>query len=123
MCLLRCNKKIKLKKLEWYGNREYFTDPDNQLLLNRPIWKNIILKNSPYYLVKDITLDELRNTNSDIIKNKNYLKSLDPTENSEIIVSTMIPIEEDLIRRLDYGPVLIIEWESFTNKIKYTMVS
>ena len=79
--------------------------------------KYLILNNSPYYFINEISLENLLNKNN----NKKFIKLLVPNERNrkKIKVSCSIHSEKDIIKKLRYGPILQIKWNLFEIEFTY----
>ena len=120
-----CNRKKKRSNyysITWTSsNMNQFVWRYNTLYpVHRP-WKYIILNNSPFYFIYDISLEEL--VSKIDTEHTKYLNTLclKKKNSRNIIVSCSIHNEDDIMDKLKYGTILKITWR---NKIiEYTYYS
>jgi hypothetical protein len=106
-------KKPNYYSITWTSsNMNQFEWRNNTLFPHHRPWKFIILNNSPFYFIYDISLEELVNR-IDTEHNK-YLKTLYPKKNNSrnIIISCSIHNEDDIMDKLKYGTILKITWRN-----------
>ena len=106
-------KKPNYYSITWTSsNMNQFEWRNNTLFPHHRPWKFIILNNSPFYFIYDISLEELVNR-IDTEHNK-YLKTLYPKKNNSrnIIISCSIHNEDDITDKLKYGTILKITWRN-----------
>jgi len=84
----------------------------NTLFPHHRPWKFIILNNSPFYFIYDISLEELVSRID--TEHKKYLETLYLKKNNSrnIIVSCSIHNEDDIMDKLKYGTILKITWKN-----------
>jgi hypothetical protein len=115
---MKCICRGEKKKPNYYSitwtstNMNRFEWRYNTLFPHNHPWKFIILNNSPFYFIYDISLEELV-SRIDTEHNK-YLKTLYPKKNNSrnIIVSCSIHNEDDITDKLKYGTILKITWRN-----------
>jgi hypothetical protein len=109
----RKKKKPNYYSIAWTSSNMYrFEWRYNILFPHHLPWKFIILNNSPFYFIYDISLYELAIRISP--KHKKYLNTLYLKKNNSrnINVSCSIHNEYDIVEKLKYGSILKITWKN-----------
>jgi hypothetical protein len=115
---MKCICRREKKKPNYYSitwtssNMNRFEWRYNTLFPHHRPWKFIILNNSPFYFIYDISLEELVSRID--TEHKKYLNTLYLKKNNSrnIIVSCSIHNEDDIMDKLKYGTILKITWKN-----------
>ena len=109
----RKKKRPKYYSITWTSsNMNKFIWRYNTLFPHHRPWKFIILNNSPFYFIYDISLEELVNRID--TEHKKYINTLCPKKKNSrhIIISCSIHNDDDIIDKLKYGTILKITWKN-----------